>query len=48
MRNRLFLSIFYLIIASVLILSGSASGYEVNKNAIATKQGKPLGLDRVL
>ena len=48
MRNRLFLSIFYLIIASVLILSGSASGYEVNKNAIALliakdKAGKTVG-----
>ena len=48
MRNRLFLSIFYLIIASVLILSGSAGGYEVNKNAIALliakdKAGKTVG-----
>ena len=48
MRKRLFLPIFYLIIASVLILSGSASGYEVNKNAIALliakdKAGKTVG-----
>ena len=48
MRKRLFLPIFYLIIANVLILSGSASGYEVNKNAIALliakdKAGKTVG-----
>ena len=48
MRNRLFLSIFYFIIISVLILSGSASGHEVNKNAVALliakdKAGKTVG-----
>jgi tetratricopeptide (TPR) repeat protein len=48
MRNRLFLSTFYLIIALSLTLSGLASGYEVNKNAVALliakdKAGKTVG-----
>ena len=48
MRNRLFLPLFYLVITSALILSGVASAYEVNKNAIALliakdKAGKTVG-----
>jgi len=48
MRNRLYLPTFYLLITSLLIFSGSVSGYEVNKNAVALliakdKAGKTVG-----
>ena len=48
MRNRLFLPIICCFIAGLMILSGSASAYEVNKNAVALliakdKTGKTVG-----
>ena len=48
MRNQLFLPTFYLFLTGLLIFSGSVSGYEVNKNAVALliakdKAGKTVG-----
>jgi len=48
MRNRFLSFLTYLLIAIILIFSGSASGHEVNKNAIALliakdKAGKTVG-----
>ena len=48
MRNRLFLSALHCFIIGLMIVSGSASAYEVNKNAVALliakdKAGKTVG-----